>query len=344
LRGTDHNFSRHAIEITIVICSTIWLAFQLRKIFGTVRYKLFLSGSATLILGIGLIHSICIFFALGLRLGGQTLIEEMFVSIAIVLGWLHLLYYHAAVKLTGPFVVMVYQMIFSDIIRFASIFVLLILGFGPAFFLIFMDPRNPPSDFDTFSKSFSTVFLWSFGQIDYDQFQTLSGIQTTRGAFAHLFFYVFMVMAVILMLNLLIAMMGGTYANIIGHAELEWRWQLVTIVLLLEMNMTHTTINRMRPANQLLKDGQYYLIVSEVNQKWKVLDQLQESKMFTAPPIIFEKESKKDFMGTIKGSRGRSKTITSTDYNVFNTPNYTAPPNALTNTGNNVENLEWGSG
>eukprot|EP00966_Prymnesium_polylepis_P212468 4921629-Prymnesium_polylepis.1 len=53
---------------------------------------------------------------------------------------------------------------------------------------------------------------------------------------AFLFFYMaLIVMVVLVLINLLIAMMSQTYANVITTAELEWRVMFAQLVLKLEM-------------------------------------------------------------------------------------------------------------
>lgn len=65
--------------------------------------------------------------------------EDIFLAIGCVVGWIHMLTSHygtsrpiflinEALTLTGAFVVMIQKMIFSDILRFASIYVVLLLG------------------------------------------------------------------------------------------------------------------------------------------------------------------------------------------------------------------------
>lgn len=57
-------------------------------------------------------------------------IEDHFVILAIPCGWLHLLFYFRVLKITGPFVVMIYKMIVGDILTFATIYIILLLGFA----------------------------------------------------------------------------------------------------------------------------------------------------------------------------------------------------------------------
>jgi len=274
LRGTDARRSQHTIELYIVIVSFLWVVVQAKKIQRTFQQHSALSGQVMLVY-VGVCHCALIWCSLGLRLGNQYVAEEITSATAIILGWIHVLYYHAALKLTGPFVVMVYKMIFSDIVRFGSIFILLILGFGSAFYLLFDDPRSSEIDdftFNTLGRSFQTVFLLTFGQVGYDQFDGLGEINYARKIFALIYFYVYIVLSAILMLNLLIAMMGATFGAVQEHAELEWRWQWTSILFLLERNMTQSIRDKLRPKNQINKNGIWYMVIEEENPKWKLTD------------------------------------------------------------------------
>lgn len=58
-------------------------------------------------------------------------------AIASILGWGYLLFFVMAFRLTGPFVVMIYQMLFNDVLRFCIIYMVFLAGFSQAFFVLF---------------------------------------------------------------------------------------------------------------------------------------------------------------------------------------------------------------
>jgi len=166
---------------------------------------------------------------------------------------------------------MVYQMIFSDILRFASIYVLLLLAFAPAFFLVFMNAGEDNS-YQSLSHSFAALFLTSFGYFDFTQVQNLYATNEARGFFAHLLFFVFVVLVLVLMINLLIAMMGNTFNSVYTNSEVEWRWQWCTIVFQIEQSMTKRTKDYFKPKNRLLQNGEWYMLIEEENAAWKADD------------------------------------------------------------------------
>lgn len=47
-----------------------------------------------------------------------------------------MLFFVMAFRFTGPFVVMIYQMLFNDILRFCIIYLVFLVGFSQAFFVL----------------------------------------------------------------------------------------------------------------------------------------------------------------------------------------------------------------
>ena len=55
----------------------------------------------------------------------------------IILGsWFYLVFFCGAIKLTGPFVVMIYAMIMGDMYTFSIIYIIFLFGFTQAFFYL----------------------------------------------------------------------------------------------------------------------------------------------------------------------------------------------------------------
>jgi hypothetical protein len=58
-------------------------------------------------------------------------------AIASILGWGYMLFFVMAFRLTGPFVVMIYEMLLNDVLRFCIIYVVFLAGFSQTFFVLF---------------------------------------------------------------------------------------------------------------------------------------------------------------------------------------------------------------
>ena len=63
--------------------------------------------------------------------------EIAVLAIASILGWGYMLFFVMAFRLTGPFVVMIYQMLFNDVLRFFIIYAVFLSAFSQAFFVLF---------------------------------------------------------------------------------------------------------------------------------------------------------------------------------------------------------------
>jgi hypothetical protein len=58
-------------------------------------------------------------------------------ALASIVGWGYMLFFVMAFRLTGPFVVMIYEMLFNDVLRFFIIYAVFLAAFSQAFFILF---------------------------------------------------------------------------------------------------------------------------------------------------------------------------------------------------------------
>ncbi|XP_046544515.1 transient receptor potential cation channel subfamily V member 5-like [Haliotis rubra] len=176
-------------------------------------------------------------------------VEDILLIIAIPGSWFFLLFFARGVKLTGPFVTMIYKMIKGDLFRFALIYLIFLIGFTQGFFFLFRDVETDNSDVQKFSTLEDTVmnlFQMTLGEFKYEPFNYARYPQLTKIVFAF-----FMFLVPILLLNMLIAMMGNTYTQVISKSEKEWRKQWAKIVVVVERGFSK---------KQLLKFQQEYAV------------------------------------------------------------------------------------
>ncbi|UJR21723.1 hypothetical protein I4U23_024800 [Adineta vaga] len=183
--------------------------------------------------------------------------ETAALAVASILGWGYMLFFVMAFRLTGPFVVMIYEMLFNDVLRFCIIYVVFLAGFSQTFFVLFEQ-----NGFSGFLVSVKQCFLGMLGDFDLDAYTETSYryISVTL-----LIFYIIVV--TILLLNLLVAMMGDTYGNIIEGATQVWHLERARIVFAIENEMSNE--DRNLPSNKYWTnvDGERYLQVEEVDDK-----------------------------------------------------------------------------
>ena len=93
-------------------------------------------------------------------------IEDSFLIIGIPCGWCHLLLYARVSNLTGPLVVMIYKMIVGDILRFASIWGLFILGFSLGFYYLFQNNGEENALMIYYPDALYLTFQMSLGEFN----------------------------------------------------------------------------------------------------------------------------------------------------------------------------------
>ncbi|CAF4180911.1 unnamed protein product [Rotaria socialis] len=173
-----------------------------------------------------------------------------------VIGWGYMLFFVMAFQLTGPFVVMIYEMLFNDVLRFCIIYMVFLVGFSQAFFILFNN-----NGFSGFFLSVKQCFFGMLGDFDIDRYTG-----TTFQYVSVSLLVIYVVVVSILLLNLLIAMMGDTYGNIIEGATQIWHLEQARIVFAIENEMSAD--ERMLNENKYWTtiDGKRYLQVEEVDK------------------------------------------------------------------------------
>lgn len=182
-----------------------------------------------------LIANVLILLCVPCRLLQWKTLEDILLALALPGSWFFLMFFAGAVRLTGPFVTMIYSMITGDMVRFGIIYLIVLLGFSQAFYFLFK-ARNKEAlegdeedEFDTYLGTWMTLLHMTLGSFQYKAFGLTYYHVMTR-----IVFVIFMVMVPILLLNMLIAMMGNTYTQVISKSEKEFVKQWANVVLALE--------------------------------------------------------------------------------------------------------------
>ncbi|XP_076469164.1 uncharacterized protein LOC143299692 [Babylonia areolata] len=169
-------------------------------------------------------------------------VEDVLLIIAAPGSWFFLLFFARVARLTGPFVTMIYKMVVGDLFRFAIIYCIFLVGFTQGFFFLFRDVDSDNADVAKFSNLPETIlnlFQMTLGEFKYAAFDYSRYSTLTKFVFA-----IFMILMPILLLNMLIAMMGNTYNQVIAKSEKEWRKQWAKIVVVLERGFSKKQLRR----------------------------------------------------------------------------------------------------
>lgn len=163
---------------------------------------------------------------------------------------------------------MIYRMVMGDLIRFVSIYVVFVMGFAQAYYIIFLSFDNPtPSDDDDDSQtnpvpspmeSIVAMFLMSLTNFG-DYYSAME--QTNHELEGKILFVVFMVIVAVLLVNMLIAMMGNTYQKI-AETRNEWQRQWARIVLVVERGVApKERLKNFNFYSQPMSDGRRALVL-----------------------------------------------------------------------------------
>ncbi|XP_037932563.1 uncharacterized protein LOC119667344 [Teleopsis dalmanni] len=177
-----------------------------------------------------LVSNLMILSCIPFRLMGDKDTEEAILIFAVPGSWFLLMFFAGAIRLTGPFVTMIYSMITGDMFTFGIIYSIVLCGFSQAFYFLYKGhPQLQSTMFNTFTSTWMALFQTTLGDYNYPDLN-----QTTYPNLSKTVFIIFMIFVPILLLNMLIAMMGNTYAHVIEQSEKEWMKQWAKIVVTLE--------------------------------------------------------------------------------------------------------------
>ncbi|XP_016767336.2 uncharacterized protein LOC726119 isoform X1 [Apis mellifera] len=177
-----------------------------------------------------LISNLLILACIPCRLAGNRHAEDAILIVAVPGSWFLLMFFAGAVRLTGPFVTMVYSMITGDMLTFGIIYMVVLFGFCQSFYFLYKGfPGVKSSLYSSYHSTWMALFQITLGDYNYTDLS-----YTTYPNLSKMVFAIFMVLVPILLLNMLIAMMGNTYAHVIEQSEKEWVKQWAKIVVSLE--------------------------------------------------------------------------------------------------------------
>ncbi|XP_050436250.1 transient receptor potential cation channel subfamily V member 5 [Adelges cooleyi] len=177
-----------------------------------------------------LISNLLILACIPPRLLGDKQSEEAILVFAVPGSWFLLMFFAGAVRLTGPFVTMVYLMITGDMLTFFVIYSVILSGFTQSFFFLYKGSADVGTSlYKSYPSTWMALFQVTMGEYNYADLS-----YTVYPVLSKTVFTIFMVLVPILLLNMLIAMMGNTYAHVIEQSEKEWMKQWAKIVVTLE--------------------------------------------------------------------------------------------------------------
>ena len=144
----------------------------------------------------------------------------------------------------GVLFITINKMMGNDIAKFMKVFVIVFINYGFAMYIcyprtgdVFL-PLNSP-EFNSLSAAVQALvelaLLGETPMVKFSGFESYNTAQMIEFTFYVGFLFMYLIMALILLLNLLIAMMGNTFAEVQEQAVREWRVANAQSLLRIEM-------------------------------------------------------------------------------------------------------------
>ncbi|XP_038209569.1 transient receptor potential cation channel subfamily V member 5 [Zerene cesonia] len=200
----------------------------------------------------------------------------------------YFLFFCRGFKTVGPFVVMIYRMVMGDLLRFVCIYLVFVMGFSQAYYIIFLsfdNPNTPEGVDDSVSnpmpspmESIMAMFLMSLTSFS-DYFsafdRTAHEVEAKVSILITLLFVIYMILVAVLLVNMLIAMMGNTYQKI-AETRNEWQRQWARIVLVVERGVPPAQrLKQLMTYSQPMANGKRALVL-RINQKDEDKEEMKE--------------------------------------------------------------------
>ncbi|CAF0965109.1 unnamed protein product [Rotaria sordida] len=135
--------------------------------------------------------------------------QTIVLALVSIIGWGYMLFFVMAFQLTGPFVFMIYEMLFHDVLRFCIIYMVFLAGFSQAFFVLFNN-----NGFGGFLVSIKQCFFGMLGDFDLDHY--------TGTSFQYISVSLLVIYVVVVSILLLV--------NIVDHQHLSNIYSYLTSV------------------------------------------------------------------------------------------------------------------
>ena len=184
---------------------------------------------------------------------------DALLAAAFLFAWFHCTQLFMGFRSIGHFIIMTYEIVENDVRPFAFILAIFVLSFSTAFYVV-LRPSADRSLVD-FNAQILSCFEW----LTNGGFESDVARDAARASVVLiLLLAAFSVLGSVVVLNLLVAMMGDTYARVSENATAKWRLARARILLALERRVSVATRDRLAAGVWIVVDGARFLQVQLV--------------------------------------------------------------------------------
>eukprot|EP00659_Diplonema_papillatum_P009750 gene9750-15135_t len=218
----------------VVVLGTFYQAFVEIRRMAAVPTSVYFGKKGSLLLEQVSVWGFCLSVssAIACRLLGLHMYEDLALAIGALALWCHVLHELLGFRGTGPFVVMIWKMLGSDLMRFLIIFACFLLGFTQALYLLV----NKYGAY-YFFKRLMGCFVALLGQADISSL-IIDEDSSNFPFISTALLMIYVLMVSILLLNLLVAMMTTTYSKIYDESDKVWNLEWARLVVTMESQLT----------------------------------------------------------------------------------------------------------
>eukprot|EP01059_Diplonema_ambulator_P023861 TRINITY_DN3949_c0_g1_i1.p1 TRINITY_DN3949_c0_g1~~TRINITY_DN3949_c0_g1_i1.p1 ORF type:complete len:335 (+),score=103.25 TRINITY_DN3949_c0_g1_i1:3-1007(+) len=174
----------------------------------------------------------CVMAAFVSRIIGTHAFEDLCMAFGALALWSHVLHELLGFRGTGPFVVMIWKMLGSDLMRFLIIFAAFLMGFTQALYILVSKYGA-----NHFLRRMMGCFVALLGQADISTI-IIDEDSSHYPVLSTALLLVYVLLVSILLLNLLIAMMTTTYSRIHDESDKVWNLEWARLILATEARLS----------------------------------------------------------------------------------------------------------
>ena len=206
--------------------------------------------------------------------------ENVATALASFCCWFYLLFFCLGFRLTGPFVVIAFTMLHTDIPAFLLVAFSFLGAFASSLYILSAKVGLGPLMFNI--QACMDPFLASFEESHFQD------VIDTWPRLARSVITTYLIMVVLVLMNLLLARMGDTYNRISEQAELEWLLQRARVVCGMENEMTEDARAEIRDKFLVLDwSGRLCFQVAEVDDNfWRHPKHASDSSRPSTPASL----------------------------------------------------------